>query len=71
MGDFKTAFIEGLGKSLAYGVGGIIFLLMVAAFLGWLLALSWPLLSSGRRFIRILVVGALVGMSILKFGGSF
>ena len=29
MGDFKTAFIEGLGKSLAYGVGGIIFLLMI------------------------------------------
>ena len=30
MGDFNTAFIEGLGKSLAYGVGGIVFLLMVA-----------------------------------------
>jgi hypothetical protein len=30
MGDFKTAFIEGFGKSLAYAVGGIIFLLMVA-----------------------------------------
>ena len=29
MGDFKTAFIEGFGKSLAYGVGGIIFLLMI------------------------------------------
>ena len=29
MGDFKTAFIEGLGKSLAYGVGGIIFLFMI------------------------------------------
>ena len=29
MGDFKTAFVEGFGKSLAYGVGGIIFLLMI------------------------------------------
>ena len=29
MGDFKTAFVEGFGKSLAYGIGGIIFLLMV------------------------------------------
>jgi hypothetical protein len=29
MGDFKNAFIEGMGKSLAYGVGGIIFLLMI------------------------------------------
>ncbi len=30
MGDFKTAFIEGMGKSLAYAIGGIIFLLMLA-----------------------------------------
>lgn len=30
MGDFKTAFIEGFGKSLAYAIGGIIFLLLVA-----------------------------------------
>lgn len=29
MGDFKTAFIEGFGKSLAYGIGGVIFLLLV------------------------------------------
>ena len=29
MGDFKTAFIEGMGKSLAYSIGGIIFLLML------------------------------------------
>ena len=30
MGDFKTAFIEGMGKSLAYGIGGIIFLFILA-----------------------------------------
>jgi hypothetical protein len=75
----RWLLIVGLGSALLLGLiltdawawlGGI-FLLLVAAFLGWLLALSWPLLSSGRRFIRILVVGALVGMSILKFGGSF
>ena len=29
MGDFKTALIEGFGKSLAHGIGGIIFLLMI------------------------------------------
>ena len=29
MGDFKTAFIEGMGKSLAYSIGGIIFLFML------------------------------------------
>ncbi len=30
MGDFKTAFIEGFGKSLAYAIGGILFILMLA-----------------------------------------
>ena len=29
MGDFKSTFMEGFGQSLAYGVGGIIFLLMI------------------------------------------
>jgi hypothetical protein len=75
----RWLLVVGLGSSLLLGLVlsdswawlGAIFLLIVAAFLGWLLALSWPLLSSGRRFMRILVVGALVGMSILKLGGSF
>ncbi len=75
----RWLLIVGLGSSLLLGLIlsdswawlGAIFLLIVAAFLGWLLALSWPLLSSGRRFMRLLVVGALVGMSILKLGGSF
>ena len=34
MGDFKNAFIEGLGKSLAYGVGGIIFLIVFGLLYG-------------------------------------
>lgn len=75
----RWLLVVGLGSSLLLGlvltdswaVVGAIFLLIVAAFLGWLLALSWPLLSSGRRFMRILVVGALVGLAILKLGGSF
>lgn len=75
----RWLLVVGLGSSLLLGLVlsdswawlGAIFLLIVATFLGWLLALSWPLLSSGRRFMRILVVGALVGMSILKLGGSF
>jgi hypothetical protein len=75
----RWLLIVGLGSSLLLGLVlsdswawlGAIFLLIVAAFLGWLLALSWPLLSSGRRFMRLLVVGALVGLSILKLGGSF
>lgn len=75
----RWLLIVGLGSSLLLGLIlsdswawlGAVFLLIVAAFLGWLLALSWPLLSSGRRFMRLLVVGALVGLSILKLGGSF
>lgn len=75
----RWLLVVGLGSSLLLGLVltdafawlGAIFLLIVATFLGWLLGLSWPLLSSGRRFLRILVVGALVGMAILKFGGSF
>ena len=34
MGDFKTAFIEGLGKSLAYGVGALIFLIVFGLLYG-------------------------------------
>ena len=34
MGDFKTAFVEGFGKSLAYGVGGIIFLFILSLIVG-------------------------------------
>ena len=75
----RWLLIVGLGSSLLLGLIlsdawawlGAVFLLIVGAFLGWLLALSWPLLSSGRRFMRILVVGALGGLAILKAGGSF
>jgi len=75
----RWLLVVGLGSSLLLGLVltdafawlGAVFLFIVAAFLGWLLALSWPLLSSGRRFMRILVVGALIGMIILKLGGSF
>ena len=75
----RWLLVVGLGSSLLLGLIlsdtfawlGAIFLLIVGAFLGWLLALSWPLLSSGRMFMRILVVGSLFGLAILKFGGSF
>jgi hypothetical protein len=75
----RWLLIVGLGSSLLLGLIlsdawawlGAVFLLIVGAFLGWLLALSWPLLSPGRRFMRVLVVGALGGLAILKVGGSF
>jgi len=51
-------------------LGGI-FLLIVGGFLGWLLALSWPVLSPGRRVTRIIVVAAVLGIAALKFLGRF
>ena len=55
--------------SLAW-LGGI-FLLIVGGFLGWLLALSWPVLTPGRRLTRIVVVAAVLGIAVLKFMGRF
>ena len=55
--------------SLAW-LGGI-FLLIVGGFLGWLLALSWPVLTPGRRLTRIVVVAAVLGIAVLKFLGRF
>jgi hypothetical protein len=74
----RWLLIVALGSSLLLGLVlagsfawlGAIFLLLVAAFLGWLLALSWPLLTGGRRFIRLLVVAALVGLAYLKVTGQ-
>ena len=51
-------------------LGGI-FLLIVGGFLGWLLALSWPVLTPGRRLTRIVVVAAVLGIAVLKFLGRF
>ncbi len=51
-------------------VGGIL-LLLVAAFLGWLTALSWPAITPGARFLRVLVVLALTGVAVFKFMGRF
>jgi len=55
--------------SLAW-LGGI-FLLIVGGFLGWLLVLSWPALTPGRRATRLIVVAAVFGIAMLKFLGRF
>ncbi len=48
-----------------------IFLLIVGTFLGWLLMLAWPVLSPGRRMIRLVVVMTVVGLAVLKALGRF
>jgi len=51
-------------------LGGIC-LAIVALFLGWLLALAWPVLPVQARLIRGIVVAAAAGISVLKFTGNF
>ena len=51
-------------------LGGI-FLVIVGGFLAWLLGLSWPVLSVGRRATRLIVVIAVLGIAVLKFLGRF
>ena len=51
-------------------VGGLL-LLLVAALLGWLTALSWPRITLGQKFARGLIVVALLGVAALKFMGRF
>lgn len=48
-----------------------VLLLVPAVFLGWLLALSWPVTSPAGRAIRVLVVLALVVAGVLRLAGRF
>lgn len=46
-----------------------ILLLILAAFLGWLLALSWPALAGSSRLIRLLVVVVITFAAFWRFAG--
>lgn len=50
---------------------GAILLGIVAVFLGWLLALSWPVLGPGSRLVRLVTVIAVIGIAVLKAMGRF
>ena len=58
------------GLALPWGAAGLL-LLIVAVFLGWLLALSWPIISWPGRIIRGLAVLALLAMTVLRLLGKF
>ena len=51
------------------GVLGGILLLILAAVVGWLLLLAWPLLETGGRLSRLTVVLALALVGILEIKG--
>lgn len=69
----------GLALSLFFGLVlsetwawlGAVLLFVVAVFLGWLLALSWPMLSGTSRVIRLAVVLSIVGVAVLKLLGRW
>ena len=54
-------------RSLSW-LGGIL-LLIVAFFLGWLLALSWPVINGQSKFLRVLIVIVVVLLALFKFIG--
>ncbi len=57
------------GLVLPWPAAGLL-LLVVAVFLGWLLALSWPIISWPGRITRGLAVLALVVMTVLRLTGK-
>ena len=44
-------------------------LLIAAAFIGWLAALSWPVLNSGGRLLRAVMLGLVVGAGVGRITG--
>jgi hypothetical protein len=40
-------------------------------FLGWLLAVSWPLVSGSARLVRLLVVAAVLGVGVARLVGWY
>ncbi|TAK69063.1 MAG: hypothetical protein EPO13_09340 [Actinomycetota bacterium] len=63
--------VVGLAVSGPWRWLGALALLIVGAFIGWLTALSWPLLSGTARLARVAVCGAVVGVAVLKALGRF
>ena len=58
-----------LAGLLAPGRWAGILLLILVAFLGWLLALSWPALAVTSRWIRLIVVAVIVFAAFWRFAG--
>lgn len=46
-----------------------IFILAIAVFLAWLLALSWPVILTGSRVFRTLVIAVVAAVGVMKLMG--
>lgn len=49
-------------------LGGVL-LLIVAAMLAWLTALSWPVIVTRSKIIRVVIIVVVVGFAVFKFTG--
>ena len=58
------------GLALPWAWAGVL-LIVLGLFLGWLLALSWPIVNWAGRVIRALAVLALLVMGVLRLMGKF
>jgi hypothetical protein len=48
------------------GWGGAAALVLVAAFLGWLAALSWPALNANGRLLRLAAVAGVLVLAVIR-----
>jgi len=51
-------------------IGGILLLILVG-FLAWLTALSWPMLTTSGRILRVITILAALAVAYARFTGSF
>jgi hypothetical protein len=48
------------------GWTGAVALVLVAAFLGWLAAVSWPRLAPGGRLLRVAAVACVLAVAVIQ-----
>jgi uncharacterized membrane protein len=54
-----------LGGLLIPGVVGSLLLLVLAVFLAWLAAMSWPRVDAAGRLLRVLAIALVVGAAVM------
>lgn len=70
----KPLIVIGMAAFLVAGLmlpspWGPICLVILGLFLGWLLALSWPVIPGASRVLRLLTVGLVFGAAYLRASG--